>query len=72
MANETHDSGFYQRVHLGHLENFRRKLTAAESQKQLEHLISTIDVAVARKMIDATDHESLTELIERRRQDLNH
>lgn len=71
MANETHDSQFYQRVHRGHFENFRRKLTSAESQGQLERVISSIEVAVARNMIDASDHQSLTDVIQRRRNELN-
>lgn len=71
MANQTHDSGFYERVHHGHFENFRRKLTLAESQEQLERVISSIEVAVARNMIDASDHQSLTKLAQRRRHELN-
>ena len=71
MTKQTQDSGFFQRVHRGHFENFCRKLTAAESHVQLEKIISTIDVAITRKMIDSSDHESLMELIQRRRQELN-
>jgi hypothetical protein len=70
MAKQSDDSGYHHRVHLGHFENFQRKLTAAESQEQLERVISTIGVAVARNMIAATDHELLTQLIQRRRQEL--
>ena len=71
MANQPNDSGYYQRVHLGHFENFQRKLNSAESREQLERVVSNIDVAAARNMIGATDHESLTELIQRRRRELN-
>ena len=71
MTQQTQDSGFFQRVHRGHFKNFLRKLKAAESPVQLEKVISTVDVAVTRKMIDSSDHESLMELIQRRRQELN-
>ena len=71
MAKQPDDSGYHQRVHLGHFANFQRKLTAAESQEQLERVISSIEVAAARNMFAATDHESLTKLIEGRRQELS-
>jgi hypothetical protein len=71
MANQTNDSGFHQRVHRGHFENFLRKLTAAESREQRERVISSIEVAVARDMIDAYDHQALTEVVQRRRNELN-
>ena len=71
MANQTNDSGFHQRVHRGHFENFLRKLTAAESREQRERVISSIEVAVARNMIDASDHQALTEVVQRRTDELN-
>ena len=71
MANQTNDSGFHQRVHRGHFENFLRKLATAENQEQLGRVISSIEVAVARNMIVASDHQSLTEVIQRRRNELN-
>ena len=67
---ELGGSGIHLRVRRGHIENFRRKLVSAESREQLERVISTVEVAVARNMIEANDSESLTELIQRRRQDL--
>ena len=69
MAKQPGDSGYHQRVHLGHFENFQRKLSSAESQEQLDRVISIMEAAVARNMFAATDHESLTKLIERRRQE---
>lgn len=71
MAKQPGDSGYHQRVHLGHFENFQRKLTAAENRAQLERVISVMEAAAARNMFAATDHESLTKLIERRRQELS-
>lgn len=55
----------------GHFENFRRKLTLTESQEQLKQVIQSIEVAVARNMIDASDHQSLTEVVQRRAYEFN-
>ncbi len=71
MAKQSGDSGHHRRVHLGHFENFQRKLTSAESQEQLDRVVSIMEVAAARNMFAATDRESLTKLIERRRQELS-
>ena len=55
----------------GHFEDFRKKLTLAESQEQLEQVIQSIEVAVARNMIDASDHQSLTEVGQRGTHEFN-
>ncbi|MEQ9407561.1 MAG: hypothetical protein RIK87_07520 [Fuerstiella sp.] len=59
MNIEEQDSSFSSRVSQGHLDNFLRKVEAAESPDALRRLQQVIDFAFERQMIDEAGREKL-------------
>jgi hypothetical protein len=70
MNNDASDSGFYARVHQGHVENFKRKITSAERESDLQGVARSIDAAAEKKMIDDADCNVLRDAVNARRRAL--
>ena len=70
MMTDARDTGFQNRVHQGHLENFRRKIDSAENKPELESVLSTIEAAATRQMISTSDLDELRNSVFNRRQAL--
>lgn len=67
MTGTTKDSPLYAKVSEAHLENFKRKIKAADNEHILQGLLQTIDAAVDRQMIAASDREVLQQAVVDRR-----
>ncbi len=59
MSADVQDPEFHARVHQGHVDNFRRKIESAESQRTLEQVRGIIDAAAAKEMISENTRREL-------------
>lgn len=70
MTGTAKDSPMYARVSEAHLENFKRKIETADNEHILQGLLQTIDAAVEREMIAASDRTLLHQAVDDRRKSM--
>ena len=70
MDSGPNDAEFHARVHQGHVDNFHRKILAAEHPTVLDMIMQSINAAVSRQIIDSQSDETLRSAVERQRQAL--
>ncbi len=66
MSSVPDETEFQARVHQGHVDNFRRKLSSADNQGLLDKIFASIEFAVNKHMISGTDREMLSEIFQQK------